>query len=396
MSAKNIKEIILMLFFFTFIFGTYFLFPPKYSADSLRYAYAGYQLLSSFFYDISIPLFGEKYENEINFHSNKDYSFPKREFFTIIPNLIFYYLSIIKTDGLKFLILINLLTYSLLAYMCLKIFNKEKNNIKYLLILFLFFGHYQLAGWSVKILPEVIYFFFLILFLKNFMHLDGYKLRDFFILIFLSIICFLIRPQGIIFVFFTLIIFSFNFIFEKINYIMLSILFILAIFFIPLFLYFDVNQIVDVPIINSKNTSIHDGAIISGWLNYYNEQLIYQETRFDDKNFNFEQNFSYLDILKITSLRLISFINPYKFYYSSIINLWNIFYFCILYFLSFYFILKEKNYCKKNQILLLIIMILSFHMLFPVTGTIRYQLSLIAVLFILILNNLKFLIKNEK
>ena len=310
--------------------------------------------------------------------------------------MIFYYLSIFKTDGLKLLILINLLTYSLLTYICLKIFNKEKNNIKYLVILFLFFGHYQLAGWSIKILPEVIYFFFLIIFLISFMNKFNYKLKDFFILIFLSTICFLIRPQGIIFIFFIFIVFSFNFIFEKINYIMLLILFLLILFLIPLILYFDVNQIFDVPIINSKNTSLYDGAIISGWLNYYNEQLIYQETRFDDKNFNFEQNFSYLDILKITSLRLINFVNPYKFYYSSIINLWNIFYFCILYFLSFYFFLKEKNHCKKNHILLLIIIILSFHMLVPVTGTIRYQLSLIAVLFILILNNLHLLTKNEK
>ena len=49
-----------------------------------------------------------------------------------------------------------------------------------------------------------------------------------------------------------------------------------------------------------KNSSIHDGSIISGWLNYYNGDLIYQENRFEDKNLNLKQTFNYFDILKIT------------------------------------------------------------------------------------------------
>ena len=76
-------------------------------------------------------------------------------------------------------------------------------------------------------------------------------------------------------------------------------------------------------------------------------ESFYQDVRFNDKKLNLEQKFSYLDILKITSLRLYHFINPYKFYYSPIINLWNIIYFGLLYAVGIYYFVISKNAIKK-------------------------------------------------
>ena len=264
------------------------------------------------------------------------------------------------------------------------------------MILFLFFGHYQIAGWNIKILPEILYFFSCLIFFISLFQAKKFDLNNFIKLSLLALICFLIRPQGIMFVVFILMIFLLNFLFLKKNYVLIFSVFFIFIFLTPLILYLDVSEQINFPIINPYNTGLHDGAIISGWLNYFQGELIYQEIRFNDKKMNFKQTLNYFDIFKITILRLINFINPYKFYHSPLINFWNILYFGLLYLSSIYLIVILNNELKKNFLLTLLFMILTFHQIFPVTGTIRYQLSLIALNFILILDNLDLIIKRKK
>ena len=69
-------------------------------------------------------------------------------------------------------------------------------------------------------------------------------------------------------------------------------------------IYFELNEIYNIPIISKANTGLLDGAIISGWINYFDGKLVFQEVRFGDKQFSFKQSYSYLDLLKITFYRL--------------------------------------------------------------------------------------------
>ena len=391
-STKIIVVISVIIIFNLFV---YFSFAPEYSADSLRYVFAGKQLLENFFHSLNEPLFNEETYENAEFHKNTDYSFPKREFFTIIPNLIFYCLSIISVDSLKYLIIVNLVLFSSLFLICNKIYNDEKNEIKFLFLSFIFFGHYQIVGWNIKILPEIMYIFCLVLFLIYLIKFKYFNFTKILILLFLSILIFLIRPQGLIFIGFVLFYLIFKNFFYKNIYKTFFILFLVSFFLVPFVLYLEFNKIFNFPIINIQNTGFENGAVISGWLNYFNGELIYQDVRFNDKKLNLEQKFSYLDILKITSLRLYHFINPYKFYYSPIINLWNIIYFGLLYAVGIYYFLVSKDLFKKNQFIALLIMIMLFHIIFPVTGTFRYQLSLIAVNFVLIFETLALVIKKK-
>ena len=161
-------------------------------------------------------------------------------------------------------------------------------------------------------------------------------------------------------------------------------LFSFYIFFLPVLLYLELNNIFNIPIISIDNTALVHGDIISGWLNYFNGDLIYQKERFDNKMFDFTQTYSFFDLFKIILLRLFYFIIPFRFYESWLINLWSLTYFAILYYGMINFFLKTKNLVDKNIYLLIFIGILSFHMLVPSTGTLRYQLSLIS--FLLIVN----------
>ena len=101
---NNFTKIVVVISVIIIInFLIYFSFTPEYSADSLRYVFAGKQLLENFFHNLNEPLFSKENYEIMEFHRNNDYSFPKREFFTIIPNLIFYLLSLISVDSLKYL-----------------------------------------------------------------------------------------------------------------------------------------------------------------------------------------------------------------------------------------------------------------------------------------------------
>ena len=371
------------LFLFILCLVIYFFFEASYSADSLRYAYAGMQLVEKIFPNILEPNISSKLSSAATFHENIDYSFPRREFFTIIPNLIFYCLSILFKDSLDYLIIINLIIYSLIFNYCTK-FYKFNDNVKYFLFLsFLFFGHYQITGWNIKILPEIMYFCTLIFFLIKLLNYKKTNIGDLLVLFFLSLSCFLIRPQGLVFFLITLlIIFAKKIFLFNINKYILY-LFIYNLFFIPFLLFLDLNDFYNVPIISIKNTGLLDGAIISGWINYYNGKLIFQEVRFLDKQFDFGQSYNYFDLLKITSYRLFYFINPYKYYLSIYANLWNIIYFSIIYIVAIKFFFESSDNLKKNLSIFLITSILSFHLFFPVTGAFRYQLSLIAIIFVL-------------
>ena len=371
------------LFVFILCFVIYFVFEASYSVDSLRYAYAGMQLVEKIFPNILEPNISSKLSVTATFHENIDYSFPRREFFTIIPNLIFYCLSILFKDSLDYLIIINLIIYSLIFNYCTK-FYKFNDNVKYFLFLsFLFFGHYQITGWNIKILPEIMYFCTLIFFLIKLLNYKKTNIGDLLVLFFLSLSCFLIRPQGLVFFLITLlIIFAKKIFLFNINKYILY-LFIYNLFFIPFLLFLDLNDFYNVPIISIKNTGLSDGAIISGWINYYNGKLIFQEVRFLDKQFDFGQSYNYFDLLKITSYRLFYFINPYKYYLSIYANLWNMIYFSIIYIVAIKFFFESSDNLKKNLSIFLITSILSFHLFFPVTGAFRYQLSLIAIIFVL-------------
>ena len=172
-------------------------------------------------------------------------------------------------------------------------------------------------------------------------------------------------------------------------------MFFLYILVLPVLLLLEFNNFFNIPIISRDNTALIHGDIISGWLNYYKGDLINQQIRFENKNFDFYQSYSYFDLLKILLLRLYYFVIPYRFYEGLFINFWNIAYFFVLYLGATNYFIKSVNIFKKNIYLFVLVGILSFHMLVPSTGTFRYQLSLIALLFIINLEYLS-LKKNEK
>ncbi len=390
--SNNIIKVYLLIF----CISVFFIFDANYSADSLRYVFAGMQFVENYFFTTMEPNISSKLYDSAFFHSNISYSFPKREFFTIIPNLTFYGFSILFEDSLDYFIIFNLLIYSSIFIYCAN-FYKFNNNLKgVILLIFLFFGHYQIAGWNIKILPEIMYFCTLIFFLIKLINFKGLNQKDILIIIILSVFCFLIRPQGIIFIFVSLFFLIGNKLFMfKISRIILY-LFLFNLFFFPFILFLDVNEYFNFPIISKENTGLLDGAIISGWINYYKGDLIFQNIRFNDKQFNFEQTYNYLDLLKITLYRLYYFISPYKYYQSIFLNTWNVFYFLLIYIIAINYLIKMNDNLKKNLFIFLIVSVLSFHLLFPVTGTFRYQLSLIAIIFVLNFEylNIKF-IKNE-
>ncbi len=379
-KISNSRIIFFLLLFCLIVF---FIFDANYSADSLRYVFAGMQFVENYFFITVEPNISSKLYDSAFFHSNISYSFPKREFFTIIPNLTFYGFSILFEDSLDYFIIFNLLIYSSIFIYCAN-FYKFNNNLKgAILLIFLFFGHYQIAGWNIKILPEIMYFCTLIFFLIKLINFKGLNQKDILIIIILSVFCFLIRPQGIIFIFVSLFFLLGNKLFMfKISRIILY-LFLFNLFFFPLILFLDVNEYFNFPIISKKNTGLLDGAIISGWINYYKGDLIFQNIRFNDKQFNFEQTYSYLDLLKIVFYRLYYYISPYKYYQSIYLNGWNIIYFIIIYLYSLKYIYETNNILKKNLFIFLIVSVLTFHLIFPITGTFRYQLSLIAIIFVL-------------
>lgn len=373
------------IFLLTFSIFTLFYFDPDYAVDSLRYVFAGKQFIENFVIIYSEPIINlELYENEI-FHKNNDYSYPKREFFTILPNIIFYISSLLFENSLGYSIkIINLFLFSYAFIFTCKKYNSENKNKNLLLISFCYFGHYQVTGWNIKILPEILFFVICIFFFISISNLKEINFKKFFVLFILSIAGFFTKPQGLILLItFSLVIIFFNFLKKNCLLFLIS-LFFLYIFFLPVLLYLELNSIFNIPIISINNTALVHGDIISGWLNYFNGDLIYQKERFDNKMFDFTQTYSFFDLFKIILLRLFYFVIPFRFYESWLINLWNLTYFTILYYGMINFFFKTKNLVDKNIYLLIFIGILSFHMLVPSTGTLRYQLSLIS--FLLIVN----------
>lgn len=392
-KINNTRLLLLVIFFYL---TTLFFFQPNYGADTFRYVFAGKQLIEIFF-EISLqPRISETFESSINFHKNTDYTFPTREFFTIIPNIIFYLFSLFLDNGVSYIFVLNTLCYSSLFVICHKKYNKECSFAKFLIIFYLFFGHYQIAGWNIKILPEIMYFCTLLIFLIIFTnHCEKLTLSKIILLLFLSVSIFLIRPQGLIFISTLIIFLCLRNFFQKNLFKFFLIFFILIIFITPLILYLDINKILNIPVISINNTGLLDGAIISGWINYYEGNLIYQELRFNDKKLNLSQSYSYFDLLKITLLRLFYYLIPIRYFQPIYLNVWNIIYFFSLYIFSIIFFIKSENKFKKNIFTFMSIGILSFHLLFPITGTFRYQLTLIALLFVISFELLK-LKKNEQ
>ena len=380
LEVNNAKLIILVL---CFSFVVIFFLNPSYGADSLRYVYAGKQLIESFFSNSFQPLISEKFLSEKEFHRNIDYSFPKREFFTILPNLIFYLFSTFYEDSLNNIIILNLLIYSIIFIILHNKYNKDKSFLKFFIISFIFFGHYQVTGWNIKILPETMYFCCLLCFLFILINSNKLPFSKILLLIFISILLYLIRPQGLIFIISLLvIIFIKNFLYKDLFKLFLFLLFVIIII-TPGILYLDINNIFNFPIISLNNTGLADGAIISGWVNYYDGNIIYQNERFDDKSLNLSQSYYYIDLLKIVLYRLFYYVIPIRYYQSIFLNIWNLFYFFLMYYFCIKYCIKSIDLYKKNIFLLLLISILSFHLLFPITGTFRYQLSLIALIFVI-------------
>ena len=174
-KISNSSIIVFLLLFCLIVF---FIFDANYSADSLRYVFAGMQFVENYFFITVEPNISSKLYDSAFFHSNISYSFPKREFFTIIPNLTFYGFSILFEDSLDYFIIFNLLIYSSIFIYCAN-FYKFNNNLKgIILLIFLFFGHYQIAGWNIKILPEIMYFCTLIFFLIKLINFKGLNQKD--------------------------------------------------------------------------------------------------------------------------------------------------------------------------------------------------------------------------
>ena len=80
-SMNQIKIFLLIFSIFTLLF-----FNADYSVDSLRYVFAGKQFFENFLIFNLEPIVKQELNENKIFHQNLDYSYPRREFFTILPN----------------------------------------------------------------------------------------------------------------------------------------------------------------------------------------------------------------------------------------------------------------------------------------------------------------------
>ena len=142
----------LILFFFYFYYGSLL------GGDTVRYINAGYKTLEYFGIIFEKP---ELYDDKIS----------SRAYIQLIPNLIIFFFSKIFNDGINYFPVLNIFLFIYIFYYFFKNFFKNfiiSKKKAYIISLLLFFGFYQIPGWTLKILSETLFIFFTIIYFEEF------------------------------------------------------------------------------------------------------------------------------------------------------------------------------------------------------------------------------------
>jgi hypothetical protein len=347
----------LILFLFYFYYGSLI------GGDTTRYVNAGYKTLEYFGIIFEKP---ELYDDKISL----------RAYIQLIPNLIIFFFSKISNNGITYFPVLNIFLFIYIFYYFFKNFFKNfiiSKREAYIISLLLFFGFYQIPGWTLKILSETLFIFFSIIYFEEFFFNKRTTK-----LVILSILLSLIRPQGILFLLFTCIFFFKNQIKKiQIKYV---------IFIISIFWFILIPFIIHMQLINKDHIFFPlelayyyaEGNINDGWL-YINKDFdfVLNEVRWT----NIEviiPNDDYFFIFFTNLIRTIYSIIPLRFNYSLLINIWFLIYFLTIAIIA---IQGLKNIMKNNysefKIYFLILLIIMLFNNIMVVDNFRYNLMLI-------------------
>jgi hypothetical protein len=354
----------LILFFFYLYYGS------LYSGDTYRYVNAGYKTFELIGINFEEPQF---YEHNLSL----------RAYIQLIPNLIIFLFSRISNDGINYFPILNIFLFIYIFYIYFNNFIKNFNISKteaYIVCLFLFFGFYQIPGWTLKILSETLFIFFSIIYFDQ-LFFKKKKIN----IIFLSIALALIRPQGALYLLFTLIFFLENKIKKfKIKYIIIF-LFISWFLLIPSIIHIQLTSknIIFFPAEIANYYA--EGNINDGWL-YLNGDLnfIINKIRWvNTETILLNNDFSFIFFVNL--IRTIYSIIPLRLNYSLLINIWFFIYFITISIIAIKGLKKIKmnNISKFNIYFLILLIIILFNNLM-VIDNFRYNLMLIVFIWQLI------------
>jgi hypothetical protein len=354
----------LILFFFYLYYGS------LYSGDTYRYVNAGYKTFELIGINFEEPQF---YEHNLSL----------RAYIQLIPNLIIFLFSRISNDGINYFPILNIFLFIYIFYIYFNNFIKNFNISKteaYIVCLFLFFGFYQIPGWTLKILSETLFIFFSIIYFDQ-LFFKKKKIN----IIFLSIALALIRPQGALYLLFTLIFFLENKIKKfKIKYIIIF-LFISWFLLIPSIIHIQLTSknIIFFPAEIANYYA--EGNINDGWL-YLNGDLnfIINKIRWvNTETILLNNDFSFIFFVNL--IRTIYSIIPLRLNYSLLINIWFFIYFITISIIAIKGLKKIKmNDISKFNIYFLILLIIILFNNLMVIDNFRYNLMLIVFIWQLI------------
>jgi hypothetical protein len=354
----------LILFFFYLYYGS------LYGGDTYRYVNAGYKTFEFIGINFKEPQF---YEHNLSL----------RAYIQLIPNLIIFLFSRIPNDGINFFPILNIFLFIYIFYIYFKNFIKNFNISKieaYIVCLFLFFGFYQIPGWTLKILSETLFIFFSIVYFDQ-LFFKKKKMN----IIFLSIALALIRPQGVLYLLFTLIFFLENKIKKfKIKYIIFF-LFISWFLLIPYIIHLQLTSknIIFLPAEIANYYA--EGNINDGWL-YLNGDLnfIINKIRWvNTETILLNSDFAFIFLVNL--IRTIYSIIPLRLNYSLLINIWFFIYFITISIIAIKGLKKIKmNNISKFHLYILILLIIIFFNNIMVIDNFRYNLMLIVFIWQLI------------
>jgi len=360
--VKYFKENFHFLFLILILTCSLFVFEPTIAPDTKFFLEAGKNLFKSLIDGNLQELFFLLLDIEILF-----------KLISIININIFF--QIFEDNAKYYLTILNLIIFFHIYKINCKISNRinsSNNNWLFLILLFLSFLYLPVFLWSFKILTDVYFQLFCLMYFQQLFRED-LKIKNLFII---SILSLFINPMGLILVGFTLIIIISNWL--KINVYLLILLSIIAIiFFIPLVLTFLLDALNYNNIIDYKNLGrlrfLEKGNIIYSFL-YYDQgafKWCNDYCNFGEIYITLKSNTSYYDYLISGLLRIYYIIFPVRPYFSFNHNILISISMIIVYvgFIFNFKILKTKNFLPISFILFFI----TFFVITPLSPSYRYQ-----------------------